>query len=71
MQEMQDIQQSFQKETVTEMAQKFENLMQKMLYLSSQEENLKSEVENTYRNSPRLKKITAKNNKFYKTNYNL
>ena len=60
MQEMSNIQQSFQKETVAEMAQKFEKLMQKMLYLSSQEEDLKSELKNTYRNSPRLKKIAAK-----------
>ena len=59
MQEMRDIQEGFQKETVAKMAQKFENLMQKMLYLSSQEENLKSEVENTFRNSPRLKKMAA------------
>ena len=60
MQEMGDIQQGFQKETVEDMAKKFEKLMQKMLYLSAQEENLKFEVENTYRNSPRLKKIAAK-----------
>ena len=60
MQKMSDIQKSFQKETVSKMAQKFENLMQNMLYLSSQEENLKSEVEKTYRNSPRLKELAAK-----------
>jgi len=60
MQKMSDIQQNFQKETVSKMAQKFENLMQNMLYLSSQEENLKSDVENTYRNSPRLKELAAK-----------
>ena len=57
---MRDIQQGFQMETVSEMAQKFENLMLKMLYLSSQEENLKSEVEKTYRNSPRLKDLAAR-----------
>ena len=60
MQKMSGIQQSFQKETVSKMAQKFENLMQNMLYLSSQEENLKSDVEKTYRNSPRLKELAAK-----------
>ena len=60
MQQMRDIQQGFQMETVSEMAQKFENLMLKMLYLSSQEENLKSEVEKTYRNSPRLKDLAAR-----------
>ncbi len=60
MQKLSDIQQGFQKETVSKMAQKFENLMQNMLYLSSQEENLKSDVEKTYRNSPRLKDLAAK-----------
>ena len=60
MQRMSDIQQNFQKETVSKMAQKFENLMQNMLYLSSQEENLKSDVEKTYRNSSRLKELAAK-----------
>ena len=60
MQKMSGIQQSFQKETVSKMAQKFENLMQNMLYLSSQEENLKSDVDRTYRNSPRLKELAAK-----------
>jgi len=60
MQKMSDIQQNFQKETVSKMAQKFENLMQNMLYLSSQEENLKSKVEKTNRNSPRLKELAAK-----------
>ena len=59
-QKIRDIQQGFQKETVAEMALKFEQLMQKMLYLSSQEEDLKSETENTYRNSPRLKRLAAK-----------
>ena len=60
MQKMNQIQQNFQKETVSKMAQKFEKLMQNMLYLSSQEENLKSDVERTYRNSPRLKELAAK-----------
>lgn len=60
MQRMSDIQQNFQKETVSKMAQKFETLMQNMLYLSSQEENLKSDVEKTYRNSSRLKELAAK-----------
>ena len=55
-----DIQKGFQKQTVAEMDLKFYQLMQKILYLSSQEENLKSETKNTYRNSPRLKKLAAK-----------
>ena len=33
--------------------------MQNLLYLSSQEENLKSEVDEAYRNSPRLKSLAA------------
>ncbi len=60
MQKMRNIEQQFQKETVSKMAEKFEKLMQNMLYLSSQEENLKSEVDETYRNSPRLKSLAAK-----------
>ena len=60
MQQMRDIQQGFQKETVSEMAQKLEKLMQNILYLSSEEENLGTEVEKTYRNSPRLKDLAAR-----------
>ncbi|GIS07389.1 MAG: hypothetical protein CM15mP111_0040 [Hyphomicrobiales bacterium] len=41
------------------MAQKTEKLMQNILYLSSEEENLGTEVERTYRNSPRLKDLAA------------
>ena len=59
MQIMSDIQQNFQKETVSKMTQKFEKLMQSMLYLSSQEEDLKTVVDKTYRNSPRLKSLAA------------
>ena len=59
MQKMRNIEQGFQKETVSKMAKKFEKLMQNLLYLSSQEENLKSEVDEAYRNSPRLKSLAA------------
>ncbi|MBA65243.1 MAG: hypothetical protein CMG55_05535 [Candidatus Marinimicrobia bacterium] len=59
MQQMINIQQQFQKETVSIMTEKFQKLMQDMLYLSSQEERLRSAVDQSYRNSPRLKELAT------------
>ena len=55
MQQLMQIQQQFQQETVAEMVAKFQALMQDMLYLSSQEEQLGSDVKQASRNSPRLR----------------
>ena len=60
MQQMRDIQQGFKWKPFRD-GTKFKNLMLKMLCLSSQEENLKSEVEKTCRNSSRLKDLAAGN----------
>ena len=56
---MMNIQQQFQQETIEEMTEKFQKLMKDMLYLSSQEEQLKNKVDQTNRNSPRLKEFAA------------
>ena len=60
MQELMQMQQQFQQETVAEMTEKFQALMQDMLYLSSQEEQLRSEVKYASRNSPRLREMAAR-----------
>ena len=60
MQQMMQMQQQFQQETVAEMTEKFQALMQDMLYLSSQEEQLRSEVKSASRNSPRLREFAAR-----------
>ena len=60
MQEVMQMQQQFQQETVAEMTEKFQALMQDMLYLSSQEEQLRSEVKSASRNSPRLREMAAR-----------
>ncbi len=60
MQRLSDIRQTFQQETVTEMTEKFQALIQDVLYLSSQEEKLRSEVSSASRNSPRLRELAAK-----------
>lgn len=60
MQEMMEMQQQFQQETVAEMTEKFQALMQDMLYLSSQEEQLRTEVGSASRNSPRLRELAAR-----------
>ncbi len=57
MQKMMTAQQNFQQETVAEMTEKFQSLMQDLLYLSSQEEQLRSEVKLASRNSPRLREF--------------
>ena len=52
-----DIHNEFQKETIDDMSKKFQVLMQDMLYLSSQEESLKSDVSSSSRNSPKLREF--------------
>ena len=59
MMQMMEIQQGFQQETVSEMTEKFQALMQDMLYLSSQEEQLRSDVKQVSRNSPRLREFAS------------
>ena len=60
MQQLMQIQQQFQQETVAEMTKKFQALIQDLLYLSSQEEQLRSDVKSASRNSPRLRELAAK-----------
>ena len=60
MQQMMQMQQQFQQETVAEMTEQFQALMQDVLYLSSQEEQLRSEVKSASRNSPRLREFAAR-----------
>ena len=56
---MTEIQQQFQQETVTEMTEKFEKLMRDILFLSKQEEELRSDVKSVSRTSPRLRDMAA------------
>ncbi len=60
MQQMINLEQNFQQETISEMTEKFQALMQDILYLSSQEEQLKSEVNQSSRNSPRLREFAGR-----------
>ena len=60
MQMMNAAKQNFQQQTVSEITDKFQNLMNDILYLSSQEEHLRSEVKEVPRNSPRLRKLAQK-----------
>ena len=55
MQEITNLKQQFQQETVSEMVEKFQETIRDLLYLSSQEEQLKTNVKTTSRNSPRLR----------------
>ena len=60
MQQMMNIQQGFSQETVSEMIEKFQGLMQDMLYLSSEEEKLRDDVKQSSRNSPRLRELASR-----------
>ena len=60
MQQVMQMQQGFQKETVDDMTEKFQALIQDMLYLSSQEEQLRSDVKSATRNSPRLREMASR-----------
>ena len=60
MQLMMAAQQNFQQQTVSEMAEQFQKIMSDILYLSSQEEHLRSEVKQVPRNSPRLRELAQR-----------
>ena len=60
MQKMMNIKQGFSQETVSEMIEKFQGLMQDMLYLSSEEEKLRNDVKQSSRNSPRLRELASR-----------
>ena len=60
MQMMMAAQQNFQQQTVSEMAEQFQKIMSDILYLSSQEEYLRSEVKQVPRNSPRLRELAQR-----------
>jgi len=60
MQQMMNIQQGFNQQSVSEMMEKFQDLLQSMLYLSSQEEQLKNDVDQASRNSPRLREFARR-----------
>ena len=60
MQQMMDIRQGFNQESVAEMVEKFQGLMQDMLYLSSEEEKLRYDVKQASRNSPRLRELASR-----------
>ena len=60
MQQMMNIKQGFSQETVSEMIEKFQGLMQDMLYLSSEEEKLRNDVKQSSRNSPRLRELASR-----------
>ena len=57
---MMDAQQNFQQQTIAEMSEQFQKIMNDLLYLSSQEEYLRSEVKQTQRNSPRLRELAQR-----------
>ena len=59
-QKMININKEFQQETVSDMTRKFQALIQDILYLSSQEEKLKSDVKSSSRNSPRLREFASR-----------
>ena len=50
-----NIKNNFQQQTMSEMVEKFQNIIQDLLYLSAEEEQLRDELTNTSRNSPRLR----------------
>jgi len=60
MQQMLDIQQGFNQQSISEMMEKFQDLLQNMLYLSTQEEQLRNDVKQASRNSPRLREFAQR-----------
>ena len=60
MQQMSNIQQGFNQQSLDEIIEKFQDLLQNVLYLSSQQEELKENVKKTSRNSPRLRELARK-----------
>ena len=59
-QSINDINKKFQKQTVEEMSSRFQALLQDLLYLSSQEERLQSDIGSSSRNSPRLREFASR-----------
>ena len=60
MEMMMNAQQNFQKQTVAKMSEQFQKAINDLLYLSSQEEQLLSEVKQAQRNSPRLRELAQR-----------
>ncbi len=54
-----DIKNNFQQQTVNEMVEKFQKVIQDLLYLSGEEEQLRDELASTSRNSPRLRNFAV------------
>ena len=69
-QTMTNINKKFQEQTVEEMSARFQAILQDLLYLSSQEERLQSDVKSSSRNSPDFVNLHLSSN-YYKINYNL
>ena len=59
-QAMDNIKKEFQDQTVEEMSDRFQAILQDLLYLSSQEEELQSQIRSSSRNSPRLREFASK-----------
>ena len=59
-QAMSDIKKEFQNQTVEEMSGRFQAILQDLLYLSSQEEELQSQIKSSSRNSPRLREFASR-----------
>ena len=60
MEMMMNAQQNFQEQTVAKMSEQFQKAINDLLYLSSQEEQLLSEVKQAQRNSPRLRELAQR-----------
>ena len=60
MQQMMEIKQGFNQQSISEMLEKFQNLLQNILYLSSQEEQLRNDTKQASRNSPRLREFAQR-----------
>ncbi len=58
--QLMQIKQQFQQETVSKMTVEFQLIMQDILYISSEEEQLRSDVKLASRNSPRLREFAAR-----------
>ena len=59
MKRMSEVQQDYQEQSISEISKKFEKIIQDLLYLSSQEEYLRQNLNNIPKNSPRVKELAA------------
>ncbi len=59
-QQISNIQQGFNQQEIQELIEKFQALLQDIIYLSSQEEQLNKETKNISRNSPRIREFAQK-----------